>query len=370
MWNHHHITLHNAYARHGWELRMVGGAVRDMLSGKVPHDVDFATTATPEESIAALREDGYTVLPTGLHHGTITVMIDNTGYEVTTLRKDISSDGRWSTTEWTSDWDQDMARRDFTINAMSMTCDGTIHDPFGGQEDLRNGVVRFVGDAHKRIQEDYLRIIRFYRFMARYGSEYPAGHEEAIRENLNGFSIVKDNGHYLISRERISSEMRKIISGQNVARTFQAMARIGLLEAVQWRCEEEALTAAENGYISLAGLVGASTAMYDLDALTTRWAFTRDELKAMRWLIKNRDYPYGVDDLRFLLSEGLDQTIIDDYQIINNTRHDITMPPPFPVSGDDLDIPPGPALGKAIREMKTRWKNSSFTLTKHQLIGG
>ena len=149
--------------------RVVGGAVRDAIAGRGVADIDLATPAPPEVTSAALEAAGFRVIPTGLAHGTVTAVRDGRPFEITTLRRDVATDGRHAEVAWTDDWREDAARRDFTINAMSLDRAGTVHDYFGGQEDLAAGIVRFVGEPGRRIAEDYLRILRFFRFLARYG---------------------------------------------------------------------------------------------------------------------------------------------------------------------------------------------------------
>ncbi len=167
--------------------RVVGGAVRDALAGREVADIDLATPMLPAEVAAALAKAGIRAVPTGLEHGTQTAVTNGRGFEVTTLRRDVATDGRRATVAFTTDWREDAARRDFTINAMSMTPDGTVFDYFGGLDDLRAGILRFVGDAATRVAEDYLRILRFFRFYARYGAGAPDSDAiAAIRGGIGG----------------------------------------------------------------------------------------------------------------------------------------------------------------------------------------
>ncbi len=158
--------------------RLVGGAVRDALAGLPVADLDLATPDPPASVIDTLSRAGIRVVPTGIAHGTVTAIADGRPIEITTLRRDVATDGRHATVAFTDDWHEDAARRDFTINAMSMTPAGEVEDWFGGREDLAAGRVRFVGEASRRLAEDYLRALRFFRFHARYGSGAPD--EEAV----------------------------------------------------------------------------------------------------------------------------------------------------------------------------------------------
>ncbi len=153
----------------GGEARFVGGCVRDALLRRPVKDIDIATHLPPERAMAALEAAGIHAIPTGLAHGTVTAVVDRTHFEITTLRRDLETDGRRARVAFTDDWTTDAARRDFTINALFCTLDGTVFDPFGGMEDLADGRVRFVGNARQRCEEDLLRVLRFFRFHAHYG---------------------------------------------------------------------------------------------------------------------------------------------------------------------------------------------------------
>ncbi len=218
------------------EARMVGGAVRDMLAGRKVADVDFASPLTPQEVMARARAAGLKAVPTGIEHGTVTLVAAGRGFEVTTLRRDVETDGRRALVEFTDDWREDAARRDFTINAMSCTREGEIFDYFGGRDDLQAGIVRFVGDARLRIAEDYLRVLRFFRFFARYGQGGPdAAAVSAIaagREGLRG-----------LSAERVWSEVKKILAAPEPLAAVALMEKTGVLEIVLPGARPEALAA-------------------------------------------------------------------------------------------------------------------------------
>ena len=187
------------------EARVVGGAVRDALAGREVTDIDLATPRTPDEVTQALRAAGIRAVPTGLDHGTVTAVAGGRGFEITTLRRDVETDGRHARVAFTDDWRADAARRDFTINALSMTRDGAVFDYFDGVADLRAGRLRFVGDPSSRIAEDYLRILRYFRFFARYasGPADPAA-LTAIRAGVPGLATL--------SAERVWSELIGILS--------------------------------------------------------------------------------------------------------------------------------------------------------------
>ena len=163
-------ALDKAMKGAGYEVRIVGGAVRDLVLGKEPKDIDMATNATPDEMMKVFDAAGIRYEPTGLQHGTITVILDGEPIEITTLRIDAETDGRHAEVEFTKDWKLDAERRDLTYNAMSVDLNGNLFDYFGGVDDIRDKVTRFVGNAEERIKEDYLRILRYFRFQGRMNS--------------------------------------------------------------------------------------------------------------------------------------------------------------------------------------------------------
>ncbi|MBE7729611.1 CCA tRNA nucleotidyltransferase [Komagataeibacter sp. FXV3] len=207
------------------DARLVGGAVRDLLCGRGVSDIDLATPFAPDMVMARLKQAGIRVVPTGLSHGTVTAVLDGHPFEITTLRRDEETDGRHATVAWTHDWRVDAARRDFTINAMSCDSAGKVHDYFNGRADLAAGRIRFVGEARLRITEDALRILRFFRFQARYGGDVPD--PEAIAA-ITALSVMIDR----LSVERVWSELRRILVGPHVVRTLAQMHDAGVLAHV------------------------------------------------------------------------------------------------------------------------------------------
>jgi poly(A) polymerase len=209
--------------RDGEEARVVGGAVRNALLGMPTAEVDVATTAVPEEVVKRVAAAGFKPVPTGIEHGTVTVVIDKQPFEVTTLRKDVETYGRHAKVEFGRDWKADAERRDFTINAMSATRDGTVYDYTGGLDDLARRRVRFIGDPARRIAEDYLRILRFFRFHAAYGtSDHPD------KAGLVA-CIAGRNGLDQLSRERVRMEVLKLVVAPHAVPTLISMTDAGLL---------------------------------------------------------------------------------------------------------------------------------------------
>lgn len=216
-------------------VRFVGGCVRDSLLGDAPKDIDLATTLTPDQMIAALKNADLGVAPTGIEHGTVTAIANNKAVEVTTLRADVSTDGRRATVAFTRDWAVDARRRDFTVNALYVSPSLVLFDPVGGMEDLRQRRVCFIGAAEDRIREDYLRILRFFRFSARFSSTFD-------ETGLAACAALKD-GMRRLSAERIGDELVKLLSLPAPQRAVSAMAASGVLAEV-WPAEPEIETLA------------------------------------------------------------------------------------------------------------------------------
>ncbi|WP_370676357.1 CCA tRNA nucleotidyltransferase [Pleomorphomonas sp. PLEO] len=214
-----------AIEQDGDRARVVGGAVRNTLIGVPVDDVDIATTAPPEVVAARVAAAGLKAVPTGIAHGTVTVVSSGRPFEVTTLRADVETDGRHAVVAFTRDWVGDARRRDFTMNAVYADADGALFDPVDGIADALAGHVRFIGDPAERIKEDYLRILRFFRFQARYGRDTldPAGLAAAV---------ALQEGIDRLSRERIGAEMRKLVTADGVVPALALMDETGILARI------------------------------------------------------------------------------------------------------------------------------------------
>ncbi|HEY1365337.1 MAG TPA: CCA tRNA nucleotidyltransferase [Xanthobacteraceae bacterium] len=209
----------------GEQARVVGGAVRNTLLGEARGDVDIATTALPDEVVRRVEAAGFKAVPTGIEHGTVTVVAASTPFEVTTLREDVETFGRHATVAFGRDWKRDAERRDFTMNALSVARDGTLHDYVGGLGDIAARRVRFIGDAASRIAEDYLRILRFFRFHAAYGDGAPD--PEGVAACIDGRA-----GLERLSRERVRMELMKLLVARHPVPALAVMTETGLLEPV------------------------------------------------------------------------------------------------------------------------------------------
>jgi poly(A) polymerase/tRNA nucleotidyltransferase (CCA-adding enzyme) len=335
------------------DARLVGGPVRDLLAGLPLHDLDLATALPPQAVMRRLQHAGIKAIPTGLGHGTVTAVVDGRNIEVTTLRRDVATDGRHAQVEFTDDWQADAARRDFTINAMSLDRHGGLHDWFGGQDDLQAGRVRFVGDAAARVAEDYLRILRFFRFQARYGRGAPdAAALEAIRAGVPGLARL--------SAERVWSELRRILSIPQPGPTLALMQETGVLPAVLPGAHAARLDARlpADPLLRLAAVTEEPA-----DALAARLRLSnaeRDRLASLRGPV-----PAGTDDdLRRALADVPKEALIGRVWLARpedeGTRARLAaLPAPrFPLEGRDavaLGVPPGPRVGQLLAAVRAWW---------------
>ncbi len=207
----------------GAQARIVGGAVRNALLGEPVRDIDIATTAEPVDVVRLAVAAGLKAVPTGLEHGTVTVIVHRTPFEVTTLRRDVETFGRHARVAFTTDWGEDARRRDFTINALYCDAAGTVHDPLGGYGDIAGRRVGFIGDAHERIREDYLRILRFFRFCAEYAQGAPDAAGLAAAIELR-------SGLDQLSGERIRAELLRLLAAPRAVETAVVMEEAGILD--------------------------------------------------------------------------------------------------------------------------------------------
>ncbi len=207
------------------EIRYVGGCVRNVIKKEKVDDIDLATNLTPQEVCEALKNKQISYYETGIEHGTITAIIDEYKYEITSLRKDVSTDGRHAEVEFSLDWKEDASRRDFTINSIYADVDGNLFDPFNGKKDLEEGYINFIGNVEKRIQEDYLRILRYLRFYLNYSNH--KHHPEIIKnikKNIDGISNI--------SSERLIDEIKKITSSNGFLKLFKDKESSELIEII------------------------------------------------------------------------------------------------------------------------------------------
>jgi poly(A) polymerase len=343
--------------------RLVGGCVRDAIAGRPVADVDLATPNPPDVVTGELQAAGLRAVPTGLDHGTVTAVSGGRGFEVTTLRRDKATDGRHAQVAWTTDWQEDAARRDFTMNAMSMLPDGAVFDYFDGVADLRAGRVRFVGDPAARIAEDYLRILRFFRFHARYGHGDPEPAAlDALRNGVPGLTRL--------SPERVWSELKRILATADPRGAVRLMADLGILGAVL----PGPLDLARLDRLVQAG--GPADPLLRLAALMPGAGL--DLAARLRMSVAERDRLValagpppapGMDDdaLRRMLADAPPGALLDRAWLAGDAGAGwsavrarlATLPRPvFPLEGRDalaLGVPPGPAVGELLRDVRAWW---------------
>lgn len=356
--------------------RAVGGCVRDALAGRAVHDVDVAAPFPPEEIARRLVAAGLKVFETGLAHGTVTAVRDRQPVEVTSLRRDVATDGRHAEVAWTTDWREDAARRDFTINAMSLARDGRLWDYFGGREDLAAGRVRFVGDPATRLAEDYLRALRFFRFWARYGQGAPdPAALAAIREAVPGFRAR-------IAPERVWMELKRLLEAPDPIAALALMDQSGLRAAAL----PEAGGAEAGGAEALARLVARGAPVDPLlrlaalvpegavGGLAERLRLSGAERGRLRALTGASDKfpdpalapPLGV--LRAWLAGRGRAAALDELWLAEardgrergplRTTVAAMEVPVFPLQGRDLlalGLAPGPAVGELLQGLRDWW---------------
>ncbi|MEL6681105.1 MAG: CCA tRNA nucleotidyltransferase [Pseudomonadota bacterium] len=351
----------------GYQAWFVGGCVRNAILGEPVADLDISTDALPDRVMALAKEEGVTAVPTGIDHGTVTVVVDEIPFEITTFRRDIATDGRRATVAFADNMKDDALRRDFTMNALYAGPDGVVVDPLGGLSDLLARQVRFIEDADQRIKEDYLRILRFFRFHAWYGQNGPDPEGlAACAANVDGLDRL--------SLERITSEMLKLLAAPNPAPAVASMAATGALAQILPGAEsgplavlvniEELMALAPDRIRRLALLGGAPDTSLRLSNRQIK------QLEQIRSEVSHKEAAY-----RFGATIGRDRLMIEAASLGQTVSPkalqtiQIASDQVFPISAADLmpDLQ-GAALGKALKAAEARWIASDFTLTKADLL--
>lgn len=346
--------------------RFVGGAVRDLLLGETPGDLDLATTHDPQEVIRRLEAHRIKAVPTGIEHGTITAVSSNTVVEVTTLRSDVSTDGRRATVAFTDDWQADASRRDFTINALyADPFNGEVHDYFGGLDDLATRTVRFIGEPLQRIAEDHLRILRYFRFHARFG------HGEPDADALAACT-ARANDLMALSRERIADELLKLLALDDPSPTVALMHRQGIFEPVLPEISATprlaALVAAERDSGQPSNPIRRLAALLPRDPVLVERIAARLKLsnKAKKRLVSasTAGLAENPQALAYRLgTEGaIDQLLLAGQP--DAARSIVDWPVPrLPIGGGDLiemGVPQGPEVARTLRRVEDRWIAAGF----------
>jgi len=370
------------------EVRFVGGCVRKAICGENIDDIDLATSIEPEDVKKRLNKEGVKVIDTGISHGTVTATLNNKKFEITTLRKDVSTDGRHAKVQFTSNWEEDASRRDFTINAIYADIEGRIFDPLNGILDLQNGIIKFIGSPKERIQEDYLRILRYFRFFTQYSkTDYDQDTIQSIKKNINGLNKI--------SKERIFVELKKILSLDNVYNLFDNNQSKEIILSIvpEFKYYErlnkinsfnQKLKDKYDNHLVLALLVIDQSDNYEYfchkyktsNSIENRFkniSINFENLKNKRFFseenIKKLIYLSNKNDVRDLLlfsicannkAKTLSVEPLLDY--VNTCKI-----PKFPFSGDYLmkhGYETGQALGKKLKSLEEKWVENNFVIDK------
>ncbi|WP_113261789.1 CCA tRNA nucleotidyltransferase [Agrobacterium cavarae] len=384
----------------GGEARVVGGAVRNALMGLPVGDIDMATTLPPHDVVERAKDAGIKAVPTGIDHGTVTLVVDGEGYEVTTLRRDVTTDGRHAEVAFGTDWKEDAERRDLTINALYADASGEVIDLIGGLADIETKTVRFIGDAATRIAEDHLRILRFFRFFAYYGFGRPDA------DGLRASARAKDKLSTL-SAERVWSEMKKLLSADDPSRALLWMRQAGVLaqilpETEKWGIDsihgmvatEQALGWKPDPMLRLASIIPPDAER--VAALSSRLRMSKNEAARLdQWAkapavdptlaetaLDRLLYRQGVEGVKTRLKLALSSARADmsageaAMQKIAKlstllARAEKFNKPSFPLSGADVlaaGLPAGPQVGEVLSELEAAWVDGNFAADRETLL--
>ena len=358
--------LGTVFNKAGHEIRLVGGVVRDLALKKFPKDVDLATDANPNDVVELLDKNNIKNKPTGIEHGTITAIINKTPYEITTLRADKETDGRRAKVQFVKDWKQDAERRDLTYNAMSLDFKGKLYDYFGGMDDLQDKVSAFVGDPDERIKEDFLRILRYFRFQSKL--EDPKWDQNTIKAIANNADDLKR-----ISVERIWSELKKMLVSRNVEESLRYMGQTGVAKAIDLPVENASmikrLAKTDDPIVPLAVLVDDIT-------LAETWKMSKEETQLLRFLVQNKKTSLTKESAIDFIHDGYSKKMVLDLINLQGKKalDDVVRnyeAPQFPVQGRDLiakGMKPGVDVGRQLAQLRDKWKASGYKLSKDQLL--
>jgi poly(A) polymerase len=373
------------------EVRYVGGCIRKIINNEIVDDIDLATNLNPNEICEALRNEQIDFYETGIKHGTITAIIDEQRYEITSLRKDIKTDGRHADVEFSRDWKEDASRRDFSINSIYSDMDGNLFDPYSGKKDLENGIINFVGDAEKRIKEDYLRILRYIRFYLNYSKQkHDIEIIRAIKRNIGGVSKI--------SAERLLDELKKLVKSNNFLKLFSDENCLELINIIfpqlknLDRLKKLNSYALENfnkiDFIFLIALViidGTDNTEYffykfniskkDQKRIKTIDLFYRDKINIKSFNEKNlnkilyfngKQAVIDIVNFKLFISNKVEKNLIKIIEIFKNKKI-----PNMPVGANLLmskyNIPEGRSLGIKLKKLEEIWIENDFIITEKQI---
>ena len=369
-------------------IRFVGGCVRKALLGETIDDIDLATSLEPNEVKKKLEESNIKVVDTGISHGTVTAILNHKKFEITSLRKDINTDGRHAKVEFTTDWEQDALRRDFTINAIYADIEGRIFDPLNGILDLKKGEIKFIGSAEERIQEDYLRILRYFRFFIQYSKkDYDEQTIRSIKQHINGLNKV--------SNERIFDELKKILLLENIYNLlvhkvlgevffnifpqfiyYERLKNINSLEKkIRFRYDRDLILSSlivdkSNNYeyfchkykasnITKNRLKNIST---NFEKIKNKKFYNEANIKKLIYLL-NKNYVNDLLLFSVFINNKIDTGKIEGLlNFVNNCEI-----PKFPISGEYLKkhgYEAGKVLGKKLKSLEEKWIENNFIIEK------
>lgn len=355
-------------------IRFVGGCVRDLIAGRKLKDIDFATTLTPNQIIDSFEKAGVRYLTTGIQHGSITAIYNNNSYDITSLRRDVKTDGRHAKIQYVDDWETDAERRDFTLNALYLDANGKLYDYFGGIDHLRGGKVVFIGDPERRIKEDYLRILRYFRFLGIFGKGDP---DDMVARTCARHA----NNLSKLSGERIQSEMRKIITLPNADHVLQNMQNYGILHFI-FLCDVDLsvlgnLMRIEPKPEFIRRL--AAIKNYNIPELAERWKLSGADHKQLKMAKQETDFSNPkialrrlgperfIDSVLLTAAEGkLNYNVDEMIEFAENWQI-----PKFPIVGKDvlaLGLTEGKAIGQILVRLEHYWEANNFHYSREDLL--
>ena len=370
------------------EIRYVGGCVRKIINNEVIDDIDLAVNLNPDEVSKILKKNNIKFYKTGIDHGTITALINNKKFEITSLRKDISTDGRHAKVEFSNDWYEDASRRDFTINSIYADIDGNLFDPFGGKKDLENGEVIFIGEVHKRIKEDYLRILRYVRFFVNYSKKkHDPNITKIIKQNLDGINKI--------SSERLLEEFKKLVYSYGFSKltkdifcfeiiklVFPQFKNINIFEKLNSFAKKNINNLDFIFLISLMIIDGTDNVNYCI----YKFNFSKKDQKRILFLnnffsTKINSKTFSKKNLQKVLYFSGKQSLLDllYFQIFRSKKVDKKLlemieffkdkePPLLPFRAITLmteyNIPEGKKLGVKLKEIEKNWVENNFEISK------
>ncbi len=384
------FKLINSYSNES-EVRFVGGCVRKLINNEVVDDIDLSTNLRPEKVIEILKNYNINFYETGINHGTVTAVINDKSFEITSLRKDIKTDGRHAQVEYTKDWLDDASRRDFTINAIYSDIEGNLFDPFNGKNDLKNGLIKFIGDPAIRIKEDYLRILRYIRFSLVYSkNQHDKNTLKIIKQNLSGLKIVSKNRQLQELKKIISiKDFNKINLDKYLKELFllifpeiKLINRINNLDNLK----NDILRNKSFEFILSILLIDNSE---DCDYFIYKYNLSnkeKDKINLLKSIFsKEPDLEYFTKDnlLKILLQKGKENLIdILDFKILISKKNKDQLLdiknffnnceiPEMPVKAKDLivkfQLKEGKLLGSILREIEEQWLNNNFKISDTQI---